>query len=184
MEVGILFNQWKLDTSLNELVCLIKIDSYVFTGLRKIVGQVIVAHLSAAHNIATIVLWLLACTFAWRCCLLLRNSLPLKDQRKEKREERREKRGKSTWRAKPQLSGSPRCFLTVKGFVAVCFCCRCYGHEGNADFFRLCRNLKSILPSCSSGNRSDSDCNLNCYSIETVAVAPNMLCLGIWHAFV
>ena len=48
MEVGILFNQWKLDTSLNELVCLIKIDSYVFTGLRKIVGQVIVAHLSTA----------------------------------------------------------------------------------------------------------------------------------------
>ena len=48
MEVGILFNQWKLDTSLNELVCLIKIDAYVFTGLRKIVGQVIVAHLPTA----------------------------------------------------------------------------------------------------------------------------------------
>jgi len=45
MGVGILFNQWKLDTSLNELVCLIKIDSYMCLLA---CAKLHVAHLSTA----------------------------------------------------------------------------------------------------------------------------------------
>jgi hypothetical protein len=45
---GYPFQSVEVRYKLNELVCLIKIDSYVFTGLRKIVGQVIVAHLPTA----------------------------------------------------------------------------------------------------------------------------------------
>ncbi len=76
----------------------------------------------------------------------------------------------------------------MKGFVAVCFCCRCYGHEGNTDFFRLYRNLESILQSSivqAPGvcQVSVSDCNLNRYSIEAVTIAPNMLRPGIRHEY-